>query len=480
MTQLKYAAAYIRVSDERQDEYSPDSQLRLIKEYALRNGYDIPEKYIFYDDGISGRSTKNRKAFNQMIAFATSKDHPVDAIIVWKFSRFARNRKDSVLYKDILNKKNVSVKSVSEDIGDSPFSALVEGNIEFFDEYYSIRLSGEVYRGMKEKASRGEPLSAPPFGYKMINKAYYPDDNADYIRYIYQAFLQGKGLRQIAVYLQSKDVVTKRGNAPDNRFVEYILSNPVYNGKIRWCTNGRASSGRYNNKDLDVMIVDGKHEAIIDDEIWNAVQDKLALQKQKYGKHQRSEQSVEFMLKGLLRCGCCGATLVRQAQKEPAVQCHNYARGTCKQSHYLSLKKANAVVIEAIECSIKNLNFDIIPKSRPDIEIIDYDELIKKEQEKISRASDAYDAGFDSLEEYGRKKRIYQNNIDELIRQKNNAPKADEESVSGEFIEKVTTVTDMIKSPEISEQAKNDALRTIVDRIIYEKAEQNLHIIFYK
>lgn len=476
---MKYAAAYIRVSDERQDEYSPDSQLKLIKEYAARNDYDIPAEYVFYDDGISGRSTKNRKAFNEMIAFATAKEHPVDAIIVWKFSRFARNRKDSVLYKDILNKKNVSVRSVSEDIGDSPFSALVEGNIEFFDEYYSIRLSGEVYRGMKEKATRGEPLTAPPFGYKMIDKAYYPDGNADYIRYIYQAFLQGKGLRQIAAYLQSKGVVTKRGNPPDNRFVEYILSNPVYNGKIRWCTNGRASSTRYNNKNLDVMIVDGKHEAIIDDDTWNAVQDKLKFQRHKYGKYQRREQPVEFMLKGLLRCDCCGATLVHQCLKEPAVQCHNYARGTCKESHYLSLKKANAVVIEALENSIKNLDFDIIPKTQTEIEIIDYDELIRKEQDKIKRASDAYDSGFDTLEEYGRKKRLYQNNINDLIKQKNNSPKKDLNPITDEFVKKVISVTDLIKNPEISEQAKNEALRTIIDRVVYEKSKQNLHIIFY-
>ena len=40
---MKYAAAYIRVSDDRQDEYSPDSQLKLIREYAGRNGYCVPD-----------------------------------------------------------------------------------------------------------------------------------------------------------------------------------------------------------------------------------------------------------------------------------------------------------------------------------------------------------------------------------------------------------------------------------------------------
>ena len=67
---LKIAAAYIRVSDERQDEYSPDSQLKKIREYAAKDGYYIPDEYVFYDDGISGRNTKKRNDFNRMVAMA--------------------------------------------------------------------------------------------------------------------------------------------------------------------------------------------------------------------------------------------------------------------------------------------------------------------------------------------------------------------------------------------------------------------------
>lgn len=476
---MKYAAAYIRVSDERQDEYSPDSQLKLIKEYARKNDFDIPEEYIFYDDGISGRSVKKRKAFQEMIGFAKSKEHPFDAIIVWKFSRFARNQEESIVYKSMLKKINVSVISVSETIDDSPFSPLIERIIEFMDEYYSTRLSQEVYRGMTEKASRGEPLTAPAFGYKLIDKQYYPDDNADIVRYIFNEYLNGKGVRKIAIDLGLKGVRTKRGNEPDYRFVEYILSNPVYIGKIRWCTEGKASSTRYSNNDLNVMIVDGKHEAIIDMETWNQVQDKLKEQKKRYGKYQRREQPIQFMLKGLLRCGNCGATLTHVSLKDPAVQCHNYARGQCKVSHHLSLKKANAIVIQALEESINSLNFDIIQKTNTNIEVVDYDLLIKKEQDKIKRASNAYDVGIDTLEDYGRKKRAYQNNINELIKQKKNMKNIDDNLITDKFIEKSKSVLDLIKNPAATEQSKNEALRTIIDHITYQKETQNLHIVFY-
>ena len=98
---LKIAAAYIRVSDERQDEYSPDSQLKKIQEAAAKDGYMIPDEYVFYDDGISGKSVKKRGDFNRMIAIAKEKDQPFDKIYVWKFSRFARSQEHAIVYKSI-------------------------------------------------------------------------------------------------------------------------------------------------------------------------------------------------------------------------------------------------------------------------------------------------------------------------------------------------------------------------------------------
>ena len=66
----KTAAAYIRVSDERQDEYSPDSQLKKIREYCKANGYILPDEFVFYDDGSSGKSTAKRNQFHDLIALA--------------------------------------------------------------------------------------------------------------------------------------------------------------------------------------------------------------------------------------------------------------------------------------------------------------------------------------------------------------------------------------------------------------------------
>jgi DNA invertase Pin-like site-specific DNA recombinase len=161
---MKHGAAYIRVSDERQDEFSPDSQLKLIREYCKSNQIFLDDSMIFYDDGISAKNAEGRREFQKMIDIAKSTTHPIDLIVVWKFSRFARNQEESIIYKSMLKRLNIEVVSVSEPLRGDPFGSLVERIIEWMDEYYLVRLSGEVKRGMKEKALRGQPNAAPPFG----------------------------------------------------------------------------------------------------------------------------------------------------------------------------------------------------------------------------------------------------------------------------------------------------------------------------
>ncbi|MFW5652322.1 recombinase family protein [Acetivibrio ethanolgignens] len=85
------AAVYVRISTDLQGELSPESQLDKAMEYAKSNSYYIPKEYIFMELGVSGRKADKRPQFQRMIALAKLKDHPIDTILVWKFSRFARN-----------------------------------------------------------------------------------------------------------------------------------------------------------------------------------------------------------------------------------------------------------------------------------------------------------------------------------------------------------------------------------------------------
>ncbi len=475
---MKIAAAYIRVSDERQDEYSPESQLKLIRDYAKRNDFIVPEEYVFFDDGISAKSTKKRDRFNEMIAIAKTKPQPFEAILVWKFSRFARNQEQSIVYKSLLKKNNIDVLSISEPISSDPFGSLIERIIEWMDEYYLIRLSGEVKRGMTEKASRGEAMCHPAFGFDLKNKCYYPNEHADTVRMIFSDYINGIGMRTIAKKLNSLGIKTTRGGSFDNRHIEYILNNPVYNGKIRWSTDGRAASNRdYDNPNL--MIVDGKHEAIIDNATWNKAQSRLQEQAKMYPKFQRRDQHTEWMLKGLVRCSSCGATLTMSGQKEMGMQCHRYARGQCKTSHYLSVAKADKAIISALEEAITELNFNIVPTPADRQTGIDYQALIEQENRKLLRCKESYIAGIDTIDEYKANKEKINKEIEALrTKAAEQLPKS-KAPTTAEYAEKVRNVVDIIKSDTATAKYKNEALRTIIAHITYQKPEGELKLFFY-
>lgn len=475
----KIAAAYIRVSTDRQDEYSPDSQKKLIREYAEKHDFEIPDEYIFYDDGISAKSAKKRTAFNQMIAIAKEKHPPFCAILVWKFSRFARNQEESIVYKNILRKKGIQVISISEPIIDSPFGDLIERIIEWMDEYYLINLSTEVKRGMTEKHARGEALVPPAFGYDIVEHKYIPNEaEAATVQSIFRDFLAGVPTRKIALNLAAQGVLSHRGNPIDYRGVQYILDNPVYIGKIRWSTEGRASQSRYRDDNPNVVIADGIHQPIITTEVWEAAQAKLAETKKMYSKYQRAEQPVEWMLKGLLRCNNCGATLTMASKKKQSAQCHNYttASGKCAVSHYISIPRADKLVIQRLEEILVDRDFTFVA-SPVVAETINYEELIHREKIKLNRAKDAYLNGIDTVEEYKANKQRITKAIEALEKQR------DEERVEDadldEYVDKVRSVLVTIKDPEASELAKNQALRTILEKIVYNKPDNTLEYFFH-
>lgn len=483
---LKIAAAYVRVSDERQDEYSPDSQLKLARERAARDGYMIPDEYVFYDDGISGKSTKRRAEFNRMIAMAKDKSHPFERIYVWKFSRFARNQEESIVYKNLLAKKNVEVVSVSEPIPEGPFGSLIERIIEWMDEFYLINLSTEVRRGMTEKASRGEPTCAPPYGYIMKDKKYYPDESgpADIVREMFQRYADGEGMRTIATALGKRGLLTKFGNPYDNRTIEYTLRNSCYIGKIRWSMDPTRPITHLNYAGDHIMEVDGHHEPLISMEIWERVQKRLDEQKKRYPVYARRDQPIEYMLKGIIKCSACGSTMncagVSGKAKAKNLQCCRYQKGSCRVSHSLVVYKADAALIAGLEKAIGSKKFRMAPRKPQNISKsgVDYDKLIAVEEKKLERAKAAYLAEIDTLEVYAKSKSNIEKRIQELKQFKAGEDTTEPFDVEA-FAAKVSGVVEFIKRDDVTEKAKNEALRTIVEKVVYERAKENLAIYFF-
>lgn len=475
---LKIAAAYIRVSTDDQTELSPDSQVKKIHEYAKAHGYIVPEEYIFHDDGISGRTTKKRPGFNKMIATAKSTPKPFDAILVWKFSRFARNREDSIVFKSMLKKCGIDVISISEAVGDDKMSILIESLIEAMDEYYSVNLSEEVVRGMTEKVSRGKPVSIPPIGYKMQDgELVIDEDTAPMIRKIFKDYLDGKGYREIAMNLNSKGFKTRRGNNFENRTVQYIINNPLYAGYIRWDIDGRGSRAYY--RDGKEMIVKGSHEPLISAETYELIKSKRAEEKVVNRKFERQTPVVnDFALRGLVRCSDCGGTLC-MASTGKSLQCYKYAHGKCSVSHNISLRKINDAVLAALKEDLQNTALNItVNKSSVDV-TFDYEKNIKREYDKLTRIMEAYQFGIDTIEEYKQNKARIMAEIESLKaeqqRELEKVPHGTVDDLKG----KIKYAVELLSSPDSTESEKNKALKAFIDKIVFDRKASKITIFYF-
>ena len=477
---MKVAAAYIRVSTDDQLEYSPDSQLEKIRLYAERNQILLPNEFIFVDEGISGRKTKNRPAFNEMIGLAKRKPKPFDVILVWKFSRFARNREDSIVYKSMLRKEhNIDVVSVSEDIGDDKLSILIEAIIEAMDEFYSINLAEEVKRGMTEKAKRGGVLSIPGFGYKVENGEFIAvPEEAEIIRKVFDDYLNGKGFLTIAKALNAMGITTHRGNQIENRTIEYWLNNPLYIGKTRWNPDGKLS----RNYTADTAIItDGTHKPIIDMETWDKTQEKMKKQKEKFGKYYNSDRKdLSHWLTGIVRCEKCGAVLSYQGGY---FGCSNRSRGTCEGVGYISAKKLDRIILNALsEMELPNVELDFAePDSIEEVNANDDSKIIKTQLQRLEirleRVRLAYEDGVDTLEEYKKNKKAIQNEIDNLKQMLEATQEELKEEIKIDKKE-LRRLTEVLNDADVSNVEKNNMARTIFKEIV--KGGKRLKCVFWR
>ena len=469
---MRIAAAYIRVSTDEQTELSPDSQIKQIREYAKNHDLIVPEEYIFRDDGISGRKTKNRPAFTQMIATAKQKKPPFEAILVWKFSRFARNREDSIVYKSMLKKQGIEVISISEPVGDDKMSVLIEAMIEAMDEYYSLNLSEEATRGMLEKLSRGKCVNSAPLGYYFKDgELMIDEEKAEIIRRIYREYLDGVPMIQIARNLNADGIKTLYGKRFENRSIEYILRNPLYCGKLRFTVGG--GSKNHYHKDKEVLIVQGTHEPIIQPEEWNKAAEKIKATKDRYRKYYHECATKHtLMLTGLLKCSTCGGSMGRVPR---SYQCQRYLHGFCTVSHSVLQDKIHQAVFDALEA----LNIDdikIAPVVKQQRKPSDVSKLIEREQAKLDRVKDAYAAGVDTLDEYKANKQRILAEIEKLkARQTEDKPM----SINADDIRaKVVSFLALAKT-DASQEALNAALKEFVDYIVYDRASEHI-TIFYR
>lgn len=477
LTPITYAAAYIRVSTDRQEELSPDAQRRLIIDYAKQHNMILTDEYIYEESsGISGRNADKRPQFQRMIAAAKQKPSPFSVILVWKFSRFARNQEESIVYKSLLKKQcSVDVVSVSEPIVEGPFGPLIERIIEWMDEYYSVRLSGEVMRGMTEKAIRGGYQAIAPIGY-LHERGKVPvvdEATAPIVRDIFTAYRNGAGIVAIVRMLNDRGSRTRQGSPFEPRTVRYILQNPFYIGKVRW-NRTKHSSNWIPNDENDIIIAEGQHEAIIDMETWEAVQSRLRAEVQPY--RQRDTAACKHYLSGLMKCPVCGASLsLNRGARSPYFQCWKYTKGLHKGSQIIMQRSAEELLLAALEdIAAKGLeHYTVVFAERNAVaDKIRQKSELKKLENRLKRAKLAYLDGIDTLAEY----RANRNEIQAAIQSVQAVPEISETDAKAALLDRISEVLEVLKS-DAPYDVKGSSLRQIIDHIDVNSKERIFNVV---
>ena len=311
---------YKRVSTTMQiDGYSLDAQRARMKAYADFNDYEIVGEYE--DAGKSGKSIEGRLQFNQMMEDVKSGKDNVSYVLVFKLSRFGRNAADVLSTLQVMQDFGVNLICVEDGIDSSKDAGkLMISVLSAVAEIERENIRVQTMEGRIQKAREGKWNGGfAPYGYKLVNgKLEINEEEAVAIRTIYDQYVNTDiGSNGISKYLENhgiRKIQRQNGKNPlfDAHLVRLILKNPVYCGKIAYGrrktekVHGTRNEYRLVEQD-DFLLVDGLHEAIISEEVWDAAQAKLIAQAKKYEHVNKGKDERTHLLSGIVRCPVCGA-----------------------------------------------------------------------------------------------------------------------------------------------------------------------------
>ena len=275
---------YCRYSSHAQRDVSIDQQIKECEKFAERNNIDIIK---VYDDRAMSGTNDRRPMFQAMLAEAARLDYQY--IIVYSLDRFARDRYDSAHYKRILKKNGVKVVSVKENISDGPEGIILESMLEGYAEYYSAELSEKIQRGQKENALKCKNNGGnTPLGYVVGTDGVLAVDplTAPLVTEIFTLYDSGESISEITASLNGRGLKTKKGKAFKIGGVSLILKNRKYIGEYQYGS----------------VIIPKGIPAIIDDDLFDRVQRRMAFNKKTPAKAKATE---EYLLTTKLFCGTC-------------------------------------------------------------------------------------------------------------------------------------------------------------------------------
>lgn len=392
----KRVGIYVRVSTEMQstEGYSIDGQINQIREYCNFNNFAVVDVYA--DRGISGKSM-NRPELQRILEDA--KDGHLDCVMVYKTNRLARNTSDLLKIVEELHRQNVEFFSLSERMEMNTSSGkLMLQILASFSEFERNNIVENVFMGQTRRAQEGYYQGNIPLGYEKIpdnkHELMINQHEANIVKYIFESYAKGHGYRKMANTLNHKGYVTKKGNPFSTSAISYILSNPFYIGKIQFAKYKDWNEKRRKGLNDNPIIADGKHSPIINQKLWDKVQDRKKLVSKKPQVHGKGTN----LLTGILHCPKCDAPMAASNTT------NTLKDGTKKRIRYYSCSNfrnkgskicsANSVRADMIEQYVMNQILEVVKsdkvieqvvkrvneESQVDVSVLNHDIAYKQQQ----------------------------------------------------------------------------------------------------
>ena len=375
---------YIRVSTTMQvDGYSLEAQKERLMKFAEFQDMEVVREYC--DAGKSGKSITGRPEFQRMLQDVSEERDGVAFILVFKLSRFGRNAADVLNSLQFIQDYGVNLICVEDGIDSSKDSGkLTITVLSAVAEIERENILVQTMEGRKQKAREGKWNGGQaPFGYDLDSKnstLVVNEEEAEIVRIIYDKFVHtDMGADAICNYLNQRGYTKKKVRGHELNYfarglIMKILDNPVYTGKIAYGKNVtekvKGTRDEYRRvKTDDYLLADRLHEAIVDEETWEAAREKRKRTGVRFVKTHSLEH--EHILTGLIRCPLCGGgmsgTVQRRQNKKTGeykdtfyYRCHHRKKvdgKICDYKPMLNQKVFNAEVEEFIRYMVAGDEF---------------------------------------------------------------------------------------------------------------------------
>lgn len=361
-----FAADYSRVSTDEQakEGFSLEAQQEFTKKYIRDEGWDYYGS--FTDPGVSGKDLKRPGVQDMLRAVREGR---IQAVVVHKLDRLTRNIGDLHDLMMLFEKQNVKLVSVTEKIDTSTaMGRMFVYMLGLFAQWFRENLSEEVMKGMKKRAEKGfRNGSVAPFGYDLEDGRLVIDpEQAEWVKRIFDLYTRDKlGFEKIAQHMNREGILTNRGSRDwSKNFIQYMLMNPVYIGKLRW-----------RPKEGQEILRDSDHPPIIDEVTFKKAQSMM--QRRSNGEVPATSRR-HYPFSGLIHCGECGKQYFGRLGSSKAGPTFHY-RCYGKRLGHCNARDISEVKFEQL--LFEYMNFQMEEVDEPVVQ----DKSHEKERKRIER-----------------------------------------------------------------------------------------------